>query len=513
MERLKQIAKRMEDSKNDYENYMLDVNDESENSALLFSDEEDKTEQLLQSISIKAMKIATEQVDSAISIHSSEGDCVPDIVQNEPQQNVLSGQPLCTSLFSLPASNRRNAEELSNRDSSDSVSGLFKTQCPSIPVRKARRQGTREFLTRSAIRNQIAENTESSTDSDEVLGRPRFVMIGGIRRRRRRKRSKNSYVYKKSGRPRGRRRSSITAAEKRKRLKERGLQFPFVQKEYGRKDLPFKMIFTYEQAALCGLFNYMKELKCQNHLIKSLKNINVDCTERDSDQMRQYKYLDEKKPISPIRESSDETGIEDSDNEDTFDVKIVANSCFITEKRKKKSNGKNKDKHITNVKNKHITVEQKNQAMQNLPLRKHFKHKTRHTVAEQLAYQTTPDSPLLNPASLKNTCVPLDELEDERTQATIFLKNPKTNKHSKRMVGQNREHTLSQKEEILERMECESMMDQVLCNSISPRNVSQEQPDTMEQVNNDINLPSTSPQKKKKKKLYSRNDCFTGSPS
>ncbi|XP_067866399.1 TATA box-binding protein-associated factor RNA polymerase I subunit D-like isoform X2 [Heterodontus francisci] len=263
---------------------------------------------------------------------------------------------------------------MKHQTSSDSASSLFKTQCPSIPVRKARRRGTGKFLTRSAIRNQTAEDTESSSDSDEDLGRPNFVKVGEVRRRRRRKRSKNNSVYKKSGRPRGRPQSSISAAEKRKRLRERGLQFPFVQKEYGRKHLPFKMIFTYEQAALCGLFTYMKELKCQNHLIKSLQKINVDCTERDCGPIRQYKYLDEKRPISPLPESSDETCIEDSENEDKFDVKIVDNSCFITEKRfekkkkclrKKNSNGKTKGKRITNgkskdnAKNKRVTVQLK----------------------------------------------------------------------------------------------------------------------------------------------------------
>uniref|UniRef100_UPI00398F498B TATA box-binding protein-associated factor RNA polymerase I subunit D-like n=1 Tax=Pristiophorus japonicus TaxID=55135 RepID=UPI00398F498B len=500
-------------------------NDESENSVLLFSNEEDESEQLLQKMSNKRMKTVTEKVDSASSIHSSEGDHVPGIIQNELQQNVLSCQPICTSLFSLSASNRRNAKELSKRDSSDSVSSLFKTQCPSIPVRKARRRGSRKLQTRSAIHNQTAEDTESSTDSDEFLGRACFVKVGETRRRQLRKRCKNSCINKKSGGPRGRPQSSTAVAEKRRRLRERGLQFPFVRKEYGRKHLPFKMIFTYEQAALCGLFNYMKELKCQNHLITSLKKINVDCTERVSGPVTQYKYLDEKRPISPLPESSDETCIEDSENEDTFDVKIVDNSCFIIEKRfekkkkclqKKNSNDKNKDKRVTNgkkkdnVQNKQVTVEQKNQPMQNLPPLKHFRHKTRHIVADQ----TTPGSPLRNPASLQNTCVLSHEREDERTQPTACPKNPKTNKHSKRMAEQNGEHMpLSQEEKFLERMECESMIHQVLCNSISPRNVSLEQDDQMEQVNKMLSTPLPQKKKKKNKKLYNGNGYFTSTPS
>ncbi|XP_078404732.1 TATA box-binding protein-associated factor RNA polymerase I subunit D-like [Cetorhinus maximus] len=344
----------MEDETN-----MMGAKDESENSVLLFSDEEDEIAQLLPNVNMKAMKSITEQVDSPISIGSSEGDCVPGTFQNESQQNVLSYQPMRITSFALSGNNGRNVAELSEQDSSDSVSNLFKTQCPSIPVRKVRRRGTGTFLTRSAIKNQTAEDTESSLDSDEV-SHPNFEKFE-VRRRQRRKRSKIISRYKKSGCPRGRPQSSITEAEKRKRLRERGLQFPFVHKEYGRKHLPFKMIFAYEQAALSGLFTYMKELKCQNHLIKSLKKINVDCPDRDSHPLRQYKYLDEKRSISPIPESSDETCIEDPEDEDTFDVKIVDNSCFLIEKRfekkkkhlrKKNTNGKNKSKRITNGKSK-----------------------------------------------------------------------------------------------------------------------------------------------------------------
>lgn len=41
--------------------------------------------------------------------------------------------------------------------------------------------------------------------------------------------------------------------ERRKRLKDRGFQFPFVEKHYGRKHIPLKMVLSYEVSALfCG---------------------------------------------------------------------------------------------------------------------------------------------------------------------------------------------------------------------------------------------------------------------
>ncbi|XP_072445675.1 TATA box-binding protein-associated factor RNA polymerase I subunit D-like [Chiloscyllium punctatum] len=360
------------------ETNMTGSKDDSENSVLLFSDEDDGIEQLLQDISEKTMKIVAEQMDSPISIHSSEGDYVPDTIpdtiQDESQQNVLNYQPEYTAPFTPPVDIERTVIELSERDSSDSESSLFITQRPVVPLRKARRRATGKRPTRSAIQDETAENTDSSTDSDDIAYRPNYVTVGEGKRWRRRKKYKKKSVYQRTGHPVGRPRSSLTKAEKMRRLKERGLQFPFVQKEYGRKHLPFKMTFAYEQAALCGLFTYMKELKCQKHLVKSLEKINVDCPDRDRGPLRQCKYLDEKRPISPIQESSDETCIEDFNNENTFGVKVVDNSCFIMEKigkykksrRKNNSNGKNKDKCLPNgkskavEKNKSVTGQQNN---------------------------------------------------------------------------------------------------------------------------------------------------------
>ncbi|XP_051891567.1 TATA box-binding protein-associated factor RNA polymerase I subunit D-like [Pristis pectinata] len=490
----------MEDSRS-VDNEQVCTEDEDENSVLLFSDKENETKHLQQSA---GMKLVTEQVDPAIS--STEKDLSTNT--RKPFDHV--DQDISTSLS----------------DSSDSVNSLFKTQCLSIPVRNKR-----GHLSQSDIRSQNGRNSESSSDSDGGLWRPSFLKIGEVRRRRRRKRSKSSYTHKKSGLPRGRLQASIPAAEKRRRLRERGLEFPFLRKEYGKKDLPFKMIFAYEQAALCGLFDYMKELKCQKHLITSLKDKNVDCTEREGGPTRQYKYLDEERPISPISESTDETCIEDLENEEAFDMKVVDNSCFIIEKRPEKkkkcfrtmhcngktknrslNSGKNKGKHEASgkrkghVKNKQVTVEQKNHSTQNLLRSGPFKQKTSKITKEELADQTTADL-----GSLQNNCRPLGEQEDEGTETALSLKNCKSNKHSKRMIVQKREHTTLQEENNLERMDCElTMYQKVLCNGTARRNC-EEQDDPVEQANKGTNLSSMLSQKTKHK-LYNGNSYFTGSP-
>ncbi|XP_072099114.1 uncharacterized protein [Mobula birostris] len=487
------VRKAMEDLKS-VEDEQICVEDEDEGSVLLFSDKENEAKDLQQTTDTK---VVTNQVGAATS--NTEGDLITNTCKPVDQD-------ISSSLS----------------DGSNSVDSLFKTQCPSTPERNKSRQNTGTFLTQLEFRSQNELDSESSSDSDEGLWRPSFLKVGEVRRRWRSKRTKSSYTRKKHSLPRGRLQASMSAVEKKRRLRERGLEFPFLQKEYGKKELPFKMIFTYEQAALCGLFDYIKELKCQKHLINSLKNINVDCAERISGPTKQYKYLDEKRPISPISESSDETCIEDLGNEEAFDMKVVDNSYFIAEKRSEKKkrysrkmyyrkkekrslrSGKNKGHHEANgkskghVKNKQVTAEQKDHPTQNLPYNAPFKQKTKEKLAD------------LN--SLQNSHRPLDEREVEETESVVSLKSRKSNKHSKNIMMQKREHITSQEENNLERMDCELTMHQkILCNGSAQRNIFQDQDHPVEQANEDTNLlPMVS--QKKKFKLYNGNSYFTASP-
>ncbi|NXA37247.1 TAF1D polymerase, partial [Eudromia elegans] len=101
-------------------------------------------------------------------------------------------------------------------------------------------------------------------------------------------------------------RPSLTASpqERKKRLLDRGFQFPFVEKHYGKKHIPLKMVLDYEQAAVKGFFQYIEMLKYEEHLKKALKNLKAsEDLERECLTMRKHKYLDDEGPISPIQET------------------------------------------------------------------------------------------------------------------------------------------------------------------------------------------------------------------
>ncbi|NXX48043.1 TAF1D polymerase, partial [Tricholaema leucomelas] len=103
-----------------------------------------------------------------------------------------------------------------------------------------------------------------------------------------------------------RRRPPPTASpqEQKRRLVDRGLQFPFVQEHYGKKHLPLQMVLGYEQAAVKGYFQYIEVLKYENHLKKALKALQAsEDLERDCLMVRKHKYLDDEGPISPIQET------------------------------------------------------------------------------------------------------------------------------------------------------------------------------------------------------------------
>lgn len=138
--------------------------------------------------------------------------------------------------------------------------------------------------------------------------------------------------------------------ERRKRLKDRGFQFPFVEKHYGRKHIPLNMVLSYEQAAAKGYFQYIEMLKYEEHLKKALKALEAsEDLERECLAVRKHKYLDDEGPISPIQETNDDDDGDDnclgSDNPEDFDVRVVDNSSFIISSKipnKRKSKARTK---------------------------------------------------------------------------------------------------------------------------------------------------------------------------
>uniref|UniRef100_A0A7M4FAA8 TATA box-binding protein-associated factor RNA polymerase I subunit D n=1 Tax=Crocodylus porosus TaxID=8502 RepID=A0A7M4FAA8_CROPO len=136
---------------------------------------------------------------------------------------------------------------------------------------------------------------------------------------------------------------TMSREERKERLLGRGFQFPFVEKHYGRKHIPLKMVFEYEHAALKGYFQYIEMLKYEDHFKKGLKNLNAsEDLESKCMVMRRHKYLDDEGPISPIQDTNEDNL--DSDHQEECDAKIVDNSCFILSSKLPIKKTKNKAK-------------------------------------------------------------------------------------------------------------------------------------------------------------------------
>ncbi|NWS45820.1 TAF1D polymerase, partial [Probosciger aterrimus] len=116
------------------------------------------------------------------------------------------------------------------------------------------------------------------------------------------KRKKTKYVSTQM--PVGRPPLTASPQEQKRRLLNRGVQFPFFKKHYGKKHIPLKMVLGYEQAALKGYFRYIEMLKYEEHLKKALKALQAsEDLERECLMERKHKYLDDEGPISPIQET------------------------------------------------------------------------------------------------------------------------------------------------------------------------------------------------------------------
>ncbi|NWZ67240.1 TAF1D polymerase, partial [Acrocephalus arundinaceus] len=115
---------------------------------------------------------------------------------------------------------------------------------------------------------------------------------------------KKKKKYESTQMPKGRPPLTASPQEQKRRLLDRGFQFPFVKKHYGEKHIPLKMVLGYEQAAAKGYFKYIKVLKYEEHLKKALKELQAsDDLEKECVVLRKHKYLDDEGPISPIKET------------------------------------------------------------------------------------------------------------------------------------------------------------------------------------------------------------------
>ncbi|NWY13523.1 TAF1D polymerase, partial [Aphelocoma coerulescens] len=116
--------------------------------------------------------------------------------------------------------------------------------------------------------------------------------------------SKKKKKYESTQMPTGRPPLTASPQEQKRRLLDRGFQFPFVEKHYGEKHIPLKMVLGYEQAAAKGYFKYIEVLKYEDHLKKALKALQAsEDLEKECMVLRKHKYLDDEGPISPIQET------------------------------------------------------------------------------------------------------------------------------------------------------------------------------------------------------------------
>lgn len=249
-------------------------------------------------------------------------------------------------------------------DSEIDLSGVSGSECSVAPLRQKRRSQTPRQQTES-----VAEVSDNESSSDSSLSPHRPVQSLETSQKQKSKlnlkaifdyhfrgkkfratahrkhsiysRKKKKRKYESRHMPVGRPPLTASPQEQKRRLLDRGLQFPFVKEHYGKKHLPLNMVLGYEQAAAKGFFQYIEVLKYEHHLKKALKALQAsEELERECLAIRKHKYLDDEGPISPIQETNYDDDNLNSDNQEQFDARVVENSSFIISSKipsKKKS--------------------------------------------------------------------------------------------------------------------------------------------------------------------------------
>nr|XP_033778441.1 TATA box-binding protein-associated factor RNA polymerase I subunit D [Geotrypetes seraphini]XP_033778442.1 TATA box-binding protein-associated factor RNA polymerase I subunit D [Geotrypetes seraphini]XP_033778443.1 TATA box-binding protein-associated factor RNA polymerase I subunit D [Geotrypetes seraphini]XP_033778444.1 TATA box-binding protein-associated factor RNA polymerase I subunit D [Geotrypetes seraphini]XP_033778446.1 TATA box-binding protein-associated factor RNA polymerase I subu len=253
------------------------------------------------------LKAGKDEANRHVGSDSSQDEEVLEALRSE-----CSYDDSCSPVTLQPASSSTVSQDLDS-DSLSSGSSLFLTQCTLTPQRAARKRKSTSFVSRALTPASPKDSGDSSSGSTP---QPTWRQVKYKKKKKRRsKRKKFS-----TGRPTGRPPLSISL-EQRRPFKDKVLQFPFVTKE-----LPFRMTFPCEQAAVSGFFQYVEKLKCKRYLQTSLHDMDKSEDAEEEFEVHKYKYLDEDGPISPIQEPNKESNPSEPDD---YDVKIVENSCFI----------------------------------------------------------------------------------------------------------------------------------------------------------------------------------------
>ncbi|KYO43019.1 TATA box-binding protein-associated factor RNA polymerase I subunit D [Alligator mississippiensis] len=258
--------------------------------------------------------------DAAVGRSAQSGSAREDAT-SEDSSHALSARGTSATCFTQSA---KASLESSDSESSPCSSGsLYQPECNTALRQKV--------TTRRSARNlsHSPANRQDSARQDSLTATPHGKKLKSEANRRfKERKQRTKKKYESTRRPQRRLLQTMSREERKERLLGRGFQFPFVEKHYGRKHIPLKMVFEYEHAALKGYFQYIEMLKYEDHLKKALKNLNAsEDFESKRVAMRRHRYLDDEGPISPIQDTNEDNL--DSDDQEEYDAKIVDNSCFI----------------------------------------------------------------------------------------------------------------------------------------------------------------------------------------
>lgn len=253
-------------------------------------------------------------------LNGTDGDAQPNhVFQEERHEGIHLDPPQSPELFSdsdnlfeegtiyQPGITSSNKDDfLMESDRSESGSTLFQTEETCTPTRTRRRRQATSLSSTSESSDCVPVSRKLTIQEifQKHFGKNKKSGKSGKHKPVQRKPRKNHQAYKR-------------------RRRHRGTPFPFGYK----KHLSLKAYFAYEEFVVGGFLHHMENLKFEQNLHKSLKNMDAaEDLENDSLTMRKHKYLDDEGPISPISEHDGNTNC-DQESED--DAKIVENDCFI----------------------------------------------------------------------------------------------------------------------------------------------------------------------------------------
>ncbi|KAG9464737.1 TATA box-binding protein-associated factor RNA polymerase I subunit D [Eleutherodactylus coqui] len=204
--------------------------------------------------------------------------------------------------------------------------------CPPTRTKRTRGEGLeiRTFVFESSSdESSIPRYQTLAEEKAEFFKNPfrRWQQPKAQKKRKKKKRFYRFFVNRKEVAQRflvkKRVRRSVPKHERKRRMFDRGTKFPFTPLKY----LPFKLYFSYEQLVVGGFLNQIKNLKYERSLKESLKDMEIDEDSENEDfDLRQYSYMDENGPISPISEPEENLNEEEAEK-----IKVVETSTFIVD--------------------------------------------------------------------------------------------------------------------------------------------------------------------------------------